>query len=157
MDLNLNLLTEKIIKNEFVQNFIKELGEVLENYNKKEKGLESKDMDDMELTTEEELEFDRKEFNFLQDYFKKEMSDLSKGEIYMVTNKYENDDEFHRYKVAQYKDNLECKYIAFEKDLPQSVQLRDIVRKIDGKYIYDEQATRICEGWYKSNKKRYCE
>lgn len=155
MDINLNLLTEKIIKNEFVQNFIKELGEALENYNKNEKGLKSKDMDNIKLTAEEELEFDRKEFSFLQDYFKKEMSDLSKGEIYIVTNKYENDNELHRYKVTQYKDNLECKYIAFEKELPQNVQLRDIVRKIDGKYIYDEQATRICEGFYKSNKTRY--
>ena len=33
---------------------------------------------------------------------------------------------------------MECKYIAFEKDLPQNVQLQDVVRKIDGKYfLYD--------------------
>ncbi len=32
----------------------------------------------------------------------------------------------------------ECKYIAFKKDLPQNVQLRDVVRKVNGSYIYDE-------------------
>ena len=43
--------------------------------------------------------------------------------------------------MAQYKDNKEWKYITFEKDLPKNVQLGDVVRKIDGKYIYDKQAT----------------
>lgn len=67
--------------------------------------------------------------------------DYSKGEIFLVTNKYENDYEYHRYKVAQYIEGHERKYIAFEKNLPENVKLGDIVRKIDGKYIYDKQAT----------------
>lgn len=142
MDLNLNIMAEKIIKNEFMQNFIKELSKALENYNNV--NLKGENMDSIKLTPKEELEFDRKEFNFLQNYFKRELSDLSKGEIYIVTNKYENDTELHRYKVTQYKDNCECKYIAFKKNLPPNVQIRDVVRKINGKYIYDEQATRIC-------------
>ena len=100
-------------------------------------------MDNIKLTPEEELEFDKKEFKFLQKYFKKELSDLSKGEIYIVTNKYEDDNEYHRYKVAQYKNNLECKYIAFEKDLPKNVRLRDVVRKTNGRYVYDKEATRF--------------
>ena len=49
--------------------------------------------------------------------------------------------------MAQYKDNLECKYIAFEKDLPKNVQLGDVVRKIDGKYIYDRQATQYVNNY----------
>ena len=136
MELDLNRIVGKITQNEFVENFLKELTKALENYNNKLKG---EDMNNIKLTHEEEIEFDRKEFRFLHDYFSKELADLSKGEIYIVTNKYENDDEYHRYKVTQYKNNLECKY--FEKDLPENVQLRDVVRKIDGKYIYDEQAT----------------
>ena len=77
----------------------------------------------------------------MQEYFEDELADLSKDEIFLVTNKYENDYEYHRYKVAQYRENKEYKYIAFEKDLPTNVQLGDVVRKINGKYIYDEQAT----------------
>lgn len=141
MELDLNKMTEKLEQNEFVRNFIKELGEVLENFNNKNNKLKGEEMNNAQLTAEEELEFDRKEFSFLQDYFSKKSLNTSKGEIYIVTNKYENDNEYHRYKVAQYKDNLECKYIAFEKDLPENVQLGDVVRKIDGKYIYDKQAT----------------
>lgn len=101
-----------------------------------------KKIDDMELTQEENLKFYRKKSDFLQEYFKEELSDLSKGEIFLVTNKYENDYEYHRYKVAQYKDNKEWKYIAFEEDLPENVEVGDVVRKVDGKYIYDEQATK---------------
>ena len=142
MRLDLNRMAEKIEQNDFVKNFIKELGNALENLNNKNRvGLKGEKMDNIKLTAEEELEFDRREFSFLQDYFEKELLKSSKGEIYIVTNKYENDNEYHRYKVAQYKDNLECKYIAFERDLPENVQLGDVVRKIDGKYVYDRQAT----------------
>lgn len=148
MRLDLNRMAEKIEQNDFVKNFIKELSNALEILNNKNRvGLKGEKMDNIRLTAEEELEFDRKEFSFLQDYFKKELLNSSKGEIYIVTNKYENDNEYHRYKVAQYKDNLECKYIAFEKDLPENVQLGDIIRKIDGKYIYDRRATQYVKSY----------
>lgn len=135
MELNLNKIIENIKQNDFIENFIKELGDALFHNN---------NANNIELTVEEELEFDRREFDFLQNYFREELSDLSNGEIYMVTNKYENDEEYHRYKVAQYKDNREYKYITFQQDLPENIQLRDIVRKINGRYIYDGHATRSC-------------
>lgn len=144
MNLDLNRITEKIEQNDFIKNFIKELSEALENFSLK-KELKGEKMDDITLTGEEDLEFYRKKFNFLQEYFKNELADFSKGEIFLVTNKYENDYKYHRYKVAQYRDNKEWKYIAFEKDLPVNVQLGDVVRKIKGKYIYDEKATRSCQ------------
>lgn len=139
MNLDLNKIKEKLNQNDLLENFMKELGETLENFNN-EKNLKE-ETNDIELTPEEDLEFYRQESEFLQEYFKKELADLSKGELFIVTDKYENDNEYHRYKVAQYKNNLECKYIAFEKDLPENVKLGDAVRKIDGKYIYDEQST----------------
>ena len=143
MELNFNIKIDQTKEKDFVQNFIKELTKALENYNNKNHVcLKGEGMKNIKLTPEEDLEFYRKKAEFLQNYFKKELSDLSKGEIFIVTNKYENDTELHRYKVAQYRDNLECKYIAFEKDLPPNVKLRDVVRKIDGKYVYDEQATK---------------
>ncbi len=134
MDLNINRITEKITESDFMKNFIIEL-------NKEVEKLRGGKMEDVKLTSKEQIEFERKEFIFLQEYFEKELSDLSKGEIFIVTNKYEDDKEYHRYKVTQYKNNLECKYIAFEKDLPNDVQLGDIVRKINGRYIFDSQAT----------------
>lgn len=137
MELNLNKMLDKIKQNDFVEKFIKELSKELEKNNIKNGEMKM----DFNLTEDEELEFEREEFNFLQDYFKQELSDISKGEIYIVTNKYEND-EYHRYKVTQYKNNLECKYIAFAKDLPDNVKLRDVVRKIDEKYIYAYKATK---------------
>ena len=134
MNLDLNRGIEKVGQNEFVKEFIKELGEYLEMKNNKK-------MENIELTPEEDLDFYRKKSDFLQEYFKNELSDLKNGEIFMVTDKFENDSEYHRYKVAQYKNDKECKYIAFEKDLPENIKIGDMVRKVDGKYLLDEQAT----------------
>lgn len=140
MELELNRITEKLQQNDFIKNFIKELSEALENFSHQNK-VKGEKMEEVKLTPEEDLKFYRKKWFFLENYFEKELSDLSKGEIFLVTNKYENDYEYHRYKVAQYAKGHERKYIAFEKDLPENVQLGDLVRKIDGKYIYDKQAT----------------
>lgn len=140
MNLDLNRITEKISKNDFIKNFIKELEDTLENFNSKNE-VKDERMENTELTIEEDKEFYRQEAKFLQDYFKKELQDMSKGEIFIVTNKYENDVQYHRYKVAQYKNNMECKYIAFESDLPENVQIGDVVKKMNGKYIYCEKET----------------
>ncbi len=140
MELELKKIAEKLKQNDFVENFINELSEALKNFSIQEK-VKSKKIGEVRLTPEEDIKFYRKKWNFLENYFEKELSDLSKGEIFLVTNKYENDYEYHRYKVTQYVDGHERKYIAFEKDLPDNVQLGDVVRKINGKYIYDKQAT----------------
>lgn len=140
MELELNRIAEKLQQNDFIKNFIKELSEALENFSHQNQ-VKGEKMEEVKLTPEEDLKFYRKKWDFLENYFEKELSDLSKGEIFLVTNKYENDYEYHRYKVAQYVEGHERKYIAFEKDLPENVQLGDVVRKIDGKYIYDKQAT----------------
>ncbi len=140
MELELNRIAEKLQQNDFIKNFIKELSEALENFSHQNK-VKGEKMEEVKLTPEEDLKFYRNKWDFLENYFEKELSDLSKGEIFLVTNKYENDYEYHRYKVTQYIEGHERKYIAFEKDLPENVQLGDVVRKIDGKYIYDKQAT----------------
>lgn len=127
MEFDLSVIADKIQKNEFAKNFINELEKAVKNDN---------NTDDIKLTSEEELEFEKRQFNFLQQYFENELDDM-----YIVTNKYKNDNNFHRYKVAKYKDNLECKYIALKEELPKDIKIRDVVRKIDGRYIKDEQAT----------------
>ena len=141
MDLGLDRLTDKLQQNDFIKNFIEELTNALENLGNQNQSKGEK-MVDIKLIDEEDWKFYREKWDFLENYFKKELSDLSKGETFIVTDKYENDYEYHRYKVTQYKNDKECKYIAFEKDLPENVKLSDVVRKIDGKYIYDEQATK---------------
>lgn len=140
MDLDLNRITEKIEQNSFIKNFIKELSEYLKKVNHGNE-IKGEKMDDIKLTPEEDFEYYKKKWDFLENYFEKELLELSKGEVFIVTDKYENDYEYHRYKVTQYKNNIEHKCIAFEKDLPENVRLGDVVRKVDGKYIYDKQAT----------------
>ena len=151
MELDLNRITEKIQQNDFIKIFIKELSEALENFSHQNK-VKGEKMEEVKLTPEEDLKFYRMKWDFLENYFEKELSDLSNGEIFLVTNKYENDYEYHRYKVAQYVEGHERKYIAFEKDLPENVKLGDIVRKIDGKYIYDKQATQYVKNSLKEMK-----
>ena len=78
MELDLNKISQKIEQNEFIKNFKKELEKVLENFNKinskgdKNMGLNN----EVKLTPKEDLEFERKKFSFLQDYFKKELSTI---------------------------------------------------------------------------------
>ena len=136
MHLDITRITERLQQNEFIKKFLRELSIALENNE-----LKGNKMEDIKLTPKEDLELYRKESNFLQEYFKKELSNFGKGEIFIVTNKYENESQYHRYKVAQYKNNLEYKFIAFEKDLPKNIQLGDVVRKIGEKYVYDMEAT----------------
>ena len=141
MELNLDNEIHKTKQNNFIENFIKELTKALGIYNKNDMNINVDHIEDIELTPEEDREFYKKECNFLKNYFKKELLDISNGEIFIVTSRYEADTENRRYKVTQYKDTSIRNYIAYENDLPSNVQLRDMVRKIDGKYIYDEQAT----------------
>lgn len=99
-------------------------------------------MNDDILTPEEDLEFYNKKSKFLYEFFKNELLDLSKGEIFIVSSKYENDYKLNRFKLAQYIDNCEYKYIAFQKDLPKDIKVGDIVRKFEGNYILDISATK---------------
>ena len=76
-------MIDKIKQSDFVEKFIKELSKELKNGEMKM---------EFNLTEDEELEYEREEFKFLQDYFQQELSDTSSGEIYIVTDKYENDE-----------------------------------------------------------------
>ena len=133
-DINLNI-NISVDQDDLTRKFIKELTETLEEYNNTLNN-------DLTLTETEEMEFYKQKESFLQEFFKKELENTEKGQIFLVTDKYENDTELHRYKVTQFKNNAEYKYVTFEKDLPENIKINDVVRKIDEKYIYDEEATR---------------
>lgn len=136
-NIDINVSIDNIKNNELSQKFIKELTEALERFNHEE------ELENIKLTEDEEWEFERGRDKFLQDYFKKALSNTENGETFIVTDKYENDPELNRYKVTQYKNNAEYKYVAFAKDLPQDIKIGDVVRKKDGEYIYDDSATRF--------------
>ena len=78
--MNLNKIVKKLEDNSFVTNFIKELGKHLEKANNKNQMSGQ----DIELTPEEEKVFYRERWDYLEKYFNKELSDLSKGEAFIV-------------------------------------------------------------------------
>lgn len=126
MELNLSK-SSKIINSTIVQNFIKEM----------EKALMKKE----ELTNYELGIYDRKEFEFLREFFDKRLSNTSRGETFIVHDKYYNDPK-GRYHVAQYKEKQECLKIAFKENLPTDVKIGDVlVKKEDGNYYHDREAT----------------
>ena len=137
INVNINVKVENSEQNELGKKFIEELTETLKKFNNEETNIE-----DVKLTEDEEWEFYKEKRDFLHSLFEKELSNLEKGEIYIVTDKYENDIENNRYKVTQYKNNAEYKYVTFSKNLPKNIKIGDVVRKVDGKYMYDEEATR---------------
>lgn len=140
MRIDIDNISLKIDENNFMKSLIGELNKSLEKFRKNDK-IRNESVKKMKLTESEDRLFEKRKDSFLKNYFEKELSDLSNGEIFLVTNKYENDYKYHRYKVTQYIDGFECKHIAFAKDLPENVKLGDVVRKVGEKYIYDKQAT----------------
>ena len=58
MNLDLNRITEKISKNDFIKNFIKDLEDALENFNRKNE-VKGERMENTQLTIEEDKEFYR--------------------------------------------------------------------------------------------------
>ena len=55
MNLYLDTIIEKLEQNDLIKNFMKELSEALENFNKKNQ-LKGEKMDYIELTQEEDME-----------------------------------------------------------------------------------------------------
>ena len=63
MNLGLNKITDKLKQSDFIKKFIMELGETLENINNQNKKINSQ-VDDIQLTEKEEMEFYREENQF---------------------------------------------------------------------------------------------
>ena len=68
MNLGLDTIIEKLEQNDFIKNFMKELSEALENFNNKNE-LKGEKMEDIKLTQEEDMEFYRKKWDFLENYY----------------------------------------------------------------------------------------
>lgn len=124
MQLNLNRIKNELLKNENIQNFINELGRAIINME-----------NDINLTDEELREYDKQKSEFLQDFFN------NNKDAYIVHLKYKNDPA-NRYKLEQYKDNFQQLYVTHKKNLPENVEVGDVVVKgEDGNYHYDYDAT----------------
>ena len=154
MNLEINNFVQNLQNNNLVESFLKELSNALENYDKKLsndnnnlfKGIHNcYSIDEFidknfNFTQEQYFEFNRKKDEFLQNYFSNSEVNPD-GNLFLVTNKYKNDTELYRYKLAQYKNNAEYKYVVSKNDLPDDIQLGDVVRKTNNQYIKDEQAS----------------
>ena len=81
VNLNINISVEQ---DDLTRKFIKELTDTLEEYNKNNSTTA-----EIKLSKDEEMEFYKQKEAFLQDYFKKELANTEKGEIFVVTDKYE--------------------------------------------------------------------
>lgn len=139
MNLNFEVALNRTKDTEFSKDLIQNFHKCLESF---KYNYDTADMIDTIFTQEEAFEFFRKKDTFLENFFDKELADLSQGETFMVSNRYNSDRVSHRYKVAQYQDKKMNIKAVPESVLPLGVKLNDIVRKIDGKFYYDEYATK---------------
>ena len=137
-NLHINISMNSTEQDERTKQFIEELTKATERFNK------TKEMRESEMKGKKEWEFTKAKENFLQEYFKQELSNSNKLQIYIVTDKYEND-EMGRYKITQYKNNAEYKYVVFEEDFSENIRIGDIVVKDKGKYIYDAVRTKYVQ------------
>lgn len=134
----LNRTKDTAFSKDLIQNFHKYLESFTYNYDT----ANMMDMINTIFTQEEAFEFYRKKDAFLENFFDKELADLSQGEAFMVSNRYNGDRICHRYSIAQYQDEKMNIKVVPESVLPLGVKLNDIVRKIDNRFYYDEYATK---------------
>lgn len=142
MNLNFDVALNRTKDTEFSKDLIQNFHKYLDSFTYNFDTADMMDMINTIFTQEEAFEFYRKEDAFLENFFDKELADLSQGEAFIVSNRYNDDRISHRYKVAQYKNGMECKHVVSESVLPVGVKLNDIVRKIGNKFYYDEYSTK---------------
>lgn len=142
MNLNFDVALNRTKDTEFSKGLIQNFHKYLESFTFNFDTADMMDMINTIFTQEEAFEFYRKEDAFLESFFDKELADLSQGEAFIVSNRYNDDRISHRYKIAQYQDKKMNITVVPESILPVGVKLNDIVRKIDGKFYYDEYSTK---------------
>lgn len=142
MNLNFDVALNRTKDTEFSKGLIHNFHKYLESFTFSFDTADMMDTINTIFTQEEAFEFYRKEDAFLESFFDKELADLSQGEAFIVSNRYNDDSICHRYKVAQYQDKKMNITVVPESVLPVGVKLNDIVRKIDGKFYYDEYSTK---------------
>lgn len=142
MNLNFEVALNRTKDTEFSKDLIHNFHKYLESFTYKYDAADMMDTINTIFTQEEAFEFYRKQDAFLESFFDKELADLSQGETFIVTNRYNGDRICHRFSIAQYQDKKMNINVVPESVLPVGVKLNDIVRKIDGKFYYDEYSTK---------------
>ena len=121
--MNLDISESKILNNQFIKNFMKEIKKVLGN-------MENKDI---ELTNEEEMQFSQKEFEIYRDFL---------GEDEYVLHRKYNAPSDDRYKIAQYEGGFEKMIVIHEPQLlDKNANIGDILIKTDDGYKLDNEKT----------------
>lgn len=136
MNLDLfNNLLKSTKENNIFQNFIKELGEFLENNGNNEKTLLQKMLDGKTLTTRYRDEINIQKNNIIKEYSEKHSE---QGELYYVHNKRSD----NTYGVVSYKNGESGINIGIkESELPKGASLDSILREKDGKFYLDKTST----------------
>lgn len=149
MDLNLGKdLLNNLKENKFVQNFMKELSNYLENNSKKDKQdpIIEKILSNKKATTGNENEVRWKEDETIIKYAQSRNTNepiyfvKDDKKIYWQNNeRYENNNVYNVYKIENGKID------AFEinkKDMPKNIGVNDVFTIENGKYIIDNLATK---------------
>ena len=130
--MDLNLFTEREHKNDFTNNFIKELREFLGKHQNKRLPI---NLD--ELTSEELSKYNRQRDNLLKQY---RLDTMEKGDMFVV--KTEPPHLYHdRYKIEQIVDNMLNVKTLYYYQLPKGIHEGDVLRKVGDKYIFDKGST----------------
>ena len=121
--MNLDISESKILNNQFIKNFIKEIKKVLGNM----------ENENIELTNEEEMQFSQREFEIYRDF-------LDENE-YVLHRKY-NAPGDDRYKIAQYEGEFEKLIVIHEAELlDKNAKEGDILIKADDGYKIENEKT----------------
>ena len=140
MNLDLiNNLIKSTKENNAIQNFIKELGEFLENNignsERNEEPLVQKILEGRTLTTKYRDEINIKRHDIINNYSKEHSE---QGELYYVYNKRSD----NTYGIVSHKNGESGTNIGVkESEMPKDAEVDCVLRMQNGKFVLDKQAT----------------
>lgn len=129
----LNELTNNIKESNFVQNFVKELGEYLEE-KISGKGILGEMQKQRKISVVSRNTINNKQKEILQEYAKQTEN---KGELYFIAGK-----QLDKYTIYKYQGN-ENSTIQIEKEkLPENITIGSVLRMENGEYIENKEDTK---------------
>lgn len=140
--MNLNIfknIINDIKKDDKVQNFLDELKNTIKNTEEDNIGILEKIQSGNKVSIGTKNLMELKMDEILKQYAKET---VEKGDLYFIVEKYKTDNTYTTYKYELDDDNV---LKIQENELPQGAMVNTVLRKIDEKYIIDEEATKELE------------
>lgn len=130
------LLKNELLENKYINQFLKDLSNYLENINN-ELGIIEQVKDEKNISEISENKMLNEQNKILKNYANKTKEE---GALYFISSKSKSD---NKYTVFKYENNKESTIKIEQNKMPENIVVNSILRKHNDKYILDNKATEV--------------